>query len=288
MNLIKRQPLGVAGAIIIAAFVFMALTAPFITPYEPWTFTDGQRLGSPSRDFPLGTNNLKQDVLSRTIYGAQVSLAVGIAAVALGTLGGSALGLIGGYFGGWLDMLIQRLIEVIAAFPGLLLALVFIAALGRPHVTRNANMFQLAWELRVIVFAIAVLFVFASTRIIRSAAIAERHSMYVEAARSCGAGWARIVLTHILPNVMAYVIVSVSVTIGLAILLEASLSFLGYGVPPGTPSWGADLSGPSRQFFLQAPWLALAPGGAISLALLGFNLLGDSVRDVLDPRLRGR
>jgi peptide/nickel transport system permease protein len=117
--------------------------------------------------------------------------------------------------------------------------------------------------------------------------IAERHSTYVEAAKACGAGSTRIILTHILPNVMAYIIVSISVTLGLAILLEASLSFLGYGVPPGTPSWGADLSGPNRQFFLQAPWLALAPGGAISLALLGFNLLGDAVRDVLDPRLRG-
>lgn len=286
LNIARRQPLGVAGAVIIVAFVGMALTAPWITPNDPRAFA-GPRLQEPSRDFPFGTNNLGQDVLSRTIYGAQVSLAVGLASVAMGTLLGSALGLLGGYFGGWLDMIIQRLIEVIAAFPGLVLTLVVVAALGRPHVSRDANVFQLVWELRVVVIAIAILFIFASTRIIRSAAIAERHSTYVEAAKSCGAGWARIVLTHILPNVMAYIIVSVSVTLGLAILLEASLSFLGYGVPPGTPSWGADLSGPSRQFFLQAPWLALAPGGAISLALLGFNLLGDSIRDVLDPRLRG-
>jgi peptide/nickel transport system permease protein len=286
LTIARRQPLGVLGAVIIAFFVAMALAAPWITPDDPRAFV-GPRLESPNSEYPFGTNNLGQDVLSRTIYGAQVSLAVGITSVLLGTMIGSLLGLVGGYLGGWPDMLIQRMNEIIQAFPGLVLLLVFIAALGRPHVTRDANILQLVWELRVIVMGIAIIFVFASTRILRSAVIAERHSMYVDAARACGAGWLRIMFVHILRNVTAYIIIGVSITISLAILFEATLAFLGYGVPPGTPSWGADLSGPNRQFFLQAPWLVLAPGGAISLMVLGFNLFGDSIRDMLDPRLRG-
>jgi peptide/nickel transport system permease protein len=284
--LARRQPLGVVGAVLILAFAVIAVIAPWITPHDPRAFA-GPRLQSPGGDFVLGTNNLGQDVLSRTIYGTQVSLVVGIASVMIGTVIGSLLGLLGGYFGRWPDMLIQRMNEIIAAFPGLILLLVVVSALGRPHVSRDAGMLELVWQLRVIIIGIAILFVFASTRILRAAVVAERHSMYVDAARACGAGWARIVFLHILRNVTAYIIVSISVTLGLAILLEATLSFLGYGVPPGTPSWGADLSGPNRQFFLQAPWLVLVPGGAISLMVLGFNLLGDALRDVLDPRLRG-
>jgi peptide/nickel transport system permease protein len=287
LTIARRQPLGVMGGVVILAFVIVALSAPWVTPNDPRAFA-GPRLKGPSATFPLGTNNLGQDVLARAIYGSQVSLAVGVAAVLFGTVVGTSLGLLGGYFGRWVDLLIQRALEVVAAFPGLVLILVVVAALGRPHISRDAGLLQLTWELRVIVLAVGLGFVFATTRIVRSAVIAERHAMYVEAATSCGAGWVRVILMHILPNVMAYIIVGVTTTLGLAILTEASLSFLGYGVPPGTPSWGADLSGPNRQFFLQAPWLALAPGGAISLTLLGFNLLGDALRDLLDPRLRGR
>jgi peptide/nickel transport system permease protein len=184
-------------------------------------------------------------------------------------------------------MVVQRGMEIVAAFPGLLLILVVVAALGRPHLSLNPSIFQLMWDLRVIVFAIGVGFIFGVTRVVRSAVISQRGMTYVEAAQACGAGTARILLRHILPNVMAYVIVGVSVLLGVAILAEAALSFLGYGVPPGTPSWGADLAGRNRQYYLQAPWLVLAPGLAISLTLLGFNLLGDALRDVLDPRLRG-
>ncbi len=285
-ELIRRQPLGAVSGVVIVAFVAVALTAPLIAPHDPHAFA-GPSLQSPTRAFPLGTNNLGQDVLSRVIYGSQVSLVVGVSSVVLATLAGTALGLVSGYFGGWIDMLIQRAIEIVASFPGLVLILVVVSALGRPHVSRASNIVALTWDLRVIVVAIAFGFVFATTRIVRSAVIGERHQMYIDAARACGVGWLRILLVHILPNVIAYIIVGVTTTLGLAILLEASISFLGYGVPPGTPSWGADLAGPNRQFFLQAPWLALGPGGAISLTLLGFNLLGDAVRDVLDPRLRG-
>jgi peptide/nickel transport system permease protein len=282
----RRQPLGAVSAVIIVAFIAIALLSPWIAPHSPRAFA-GPSLQAPTSAFPFGTNNLGQDVLSRVIYGSQVSLAVGVAAVLLGAIAGTTLGLVAGYFGGWIDMLIQRTLEIVAAFPGLVLILVVISALGRPHVAPSTNVVTLAWQLRVIVFAIGFGFIFAVTRIVRSVTIGQRNAGYVDAARSCGGGSARVILVHILPNVIPYIIVGVTTSLGLAILLEASLSVLGYGVPPGTPSWGADLSGPSRQFFLQAPWLALAPGGAISLTLLGFNLLGDAIRDELDPRLRG-
>lgn len=285
--MMRRQPLGVFGALVCVAFVFVALAAPLLAPHDPHLFA-GPRLGGPSHAFPLGTNNLGQDVLARTIYGAQVSLIVGVASVTMGTVVGSALGLVAAYWGGWIDSVVQRALEVVASFPGLMLILVVVAALGRPSVARDVNLLTLGWELRVVVIAVGLGFIFGTTRIVRSVALTERHAPYVEAAIACGAGWARIMLRHLLPNVMAYIIVGVSVTLGLAILAEASLSFLGYGVPPGTPAWGTDLSGINRQFFLQAPWLVLAPGGAISLTLLGFNFLGDALRDELDPRLRGR
>jgi ABC-type dipeptide/oligopeptide/nickel transport system permease subunit len=282
----RKQPLGVIGGLIIAGFVVVALLSPVLAPHDPRAFV-GPSLQSPSRTYPLGTNNLGQDVYSRTVYGTQVSLAVGVASVLLGTSVGTFLALISGYFGRWIDMVVQRGMEIVAAFPGLLLILVVVAALGRPHLSLNPSIFQLMWDLRVIVFAIGVGFIFGVTRVVRSAVISQRGMTYVEAAQACGAGTARILLRHILPNVMAYVIVGVSVLLGVAILAEAALSFLGYGVPPGTPSWGADLAGRNRQYYLQAPWLVLAPGLAISLTLLGFNLLGDALRDVLDPRLRG-
>lgn len=286
LALARQQPLGAISALVIGCFVVIALLAPWLTPHDPHAFV-GPSLQAPSSAFPFGTNNLGQDVFSRVIYGSQVSLAVGVAAVLLGTIAGTTLGLLSGYFGGWIDLVIQRGIEIVASFPGLVLILVVVSALGRPSVSGASNIFSLTWHLHVIVLAIAFGFIFAVTRISRSVTIGQRSAGYVDAARSCGASWRRVLLSHILPNVVPYIIVGVTTTLGLAILLEASISFLGYGVPPGTPSWGADLSGPSRQFFLQAPWLALAPGGAISLTLLGFNLLGDALRDVLDPRLRG-
>jgi peptide/nickel transport system permease protein len=286
LRVARRQPLGVFGGIVIAAFLVVSLLSPWLAPEDPRAFV-GPSLQEPNRAYPFGTNNLGQDVFSRTIYGSQVSLAVGVAAVLLGTTVGTILALLSGYFGRWVDMLVQRGIEIVAAFPGLLLILVVVAALGRPHLSLKPSIFQLMWDLRVIVLAIGIGFIFGVTRIVRSAVISQRSATYVEAAQSCGAGALRIIGRHILPNVFPYVIVSVSVLLGVAILAEAALSFLGYGVPPGTPSWGADLAGRNRQYYLQAPWLVLAPGMAISLTLLGFNLLGDALRDVLDPRLRG-
>ena len=287
LRIARQQPLGIFGGVVILIFIVVAIFAGPLAPNDPRAFA-GPALRGPMAAFPFGTNNLGQDIFSRTIYGSKVSLAVGVAAVLLGTTAGTVLALLSGYFGRWIDLLVQRAMEIIASFPGLVLVLVVVAALGRPKVSRDPNIRMMAWELRTIVLAIGIGFIFGTTRIVRSAVISQRHAQYVEAAQACGAGWPRILASHIFPNVVPFIIVAASTTLGLAILIEASLSFLGYGVPPGTPSWGADLAGRNRQYFTNAPWLVLAPGGAISLTLLGFNLLGDAIRDVLDPRLRGR
>jgi peptide/nickel transport system permease protein len=225
-------------------------------------------------------------VLSRTIYGAQVSIAVGFSAAIVAVFVGTCLGIVSGYIGGWVDMLIQRGLEVLASFPGLVLALVMVAAIGQPHES-GSNIFVLAWQLRSLEFAIALAFIFGNMRVIRAAVLTERQLPYIEAAKSIGCSPIRILTRHILPNVVNYVIVSFSIIIGIVILIEASLSFLGYGVSITTPSWGIDLSNRNREYFLQAPWLIFGPGIALSLTVLGFNFLGDALRDMLDPRLRG-
>jgi peptide/nickel transport system permease protein len=281
----RRRPMGVFGAIIILFVIVVAVSADVIAPYKASDLA-GDRLLKPSLSYPLGTNNFGQDVFSRTIYGAQVSIAVGLTVALLAVSTGTFLGIISGYVGGWPDLLIQRVLEILASFPGLILALIVIAAIGRPLESGN-NIFLLAWQLRSLEVAVALAFVFTNMRIVRSATLTERNLPYIDAARSIGATHFRIVFRHILPNVFAYVIISFSVIIGIAILIEAALSFLGYGVSISTPSWGIDLSTKNRQYFLEAPWLMLGPGLAISLTVLGFNFLGDALRDILDPRLRG-
>jgi peptide/nickel transport system permease protein len=281
----RKYPLGIIGATIIIVVVLVAIFASVLAPHKPREFA-GRPLESPTMSFPMGTNNLGQDVLSRTIYGAQVSIAVGITAASLAVIVGTALGIVSGYVGGWVDLLIQRGLEVLASFPGLVLALVMIAAIGQPRES-GSNIFVLAWQLRSLEFAIALAFIFGNMRVIRAAVLTERSLPYIEAARSIGCSPIRILTRHILPNVVNYVIVSFSIIIGITILIEASLSFLGYGVSITTPSWGIDLSNRNREYFLQAPWLIFGPGIALSLTVLGFNFLGDALRDMLDPRLRG-
>jgi peptide/nickel transport system permease protein len=266
-------------------FVVLGLFAPIIAPHDPREFVGG-RLESPSGEFWFGTNSLGQDVYSRVVYGSQISLAISLSAVIFGVTVGTTLGIVGGYFGGKTDLLIQRATEIVAAFPGLVLALVVIAALGRPDSDAN-NVLMQAWEMRTVIIAIGIAFVFPTTRIIRSVVLREREMAYVEAAYSIGATPLRVVVRHLLPSTMPFIIIAGSSILGVSILFEASLSFLGYGASPGTPSWGVDLSGRNRNFFLAAPWLALAPGFALSMTVLGINVLGDALRDSLDPRLRG-
>jgi len=280
----KKRPLGVFGAVIVLVAVVVAIIAPVIAPFDPKEFAGG-RLESPSSEHPIGTNNLGQDVLSRTIYGAQISIAVGISASIVGVGVGTVLGLISGYAGGWIDLVVQRLLEVLASFPGLILALVVVSAVGRPQES-GSNLLVLTWQLRNLEAAIALSLVFSSMRVIRSAVIVERGMAYIEAAKTIGCGPARLIWRHIMPNVAPYIIFTYTAIIAVVVLVEASLSFLGFGVSAGTPSWGIDLSSWNRDYFLQAPWLMAGPGIALSLTVLGFNFLGDALRDILDPRLR--
>jgi peptide/nickel transport system permease protein len=281
----KKKPFGVVGAIFILFFVLVAFLAPYIAPYNAGDFAGG-RLESPSGAHPLGTNNLGQDVLSRTIYGAQISIAAGITATLGAVVVGTFLGIVSGYSGGWIDLIIQRALEVLASLPGIVLALVLVAVLGRSN-ANGSNLVEIAWQLRTLELAIAISFIFGIMRIIRSAVIRERNLPYIEAAQCLGVPPVRILWRHILPNVMPYIIVAFSTIIGAVILIEASLSFLGFGVASGTPSWGIDLSARNREYFSIAPWLMVGPGVALSLTVLGYNFLGDALRDILDPRLRG-
>jgi peptide/nickel transport system permease protein len=282
----RKRPLGVIGAVIIVLACLLAVSAPVLAPHKPSDFA-GTRLESPSSSFWLGTNALGQDVLSRTLYGAQVSIAVAVASTVLGVGLGTLLGVLSAFYGGWLDLIVQRIMEVLASFPGLILVLMIVAALGKPSAAREGNFIYLIWDLRSLSIAIAAGLVFGVMRVIRSAVLKERSLPYIEAARTIGASGTRIMLRHILPNVFPYVIVTFSSIVGFIILLEAGISFIGYGVSIGTASWGSDLSGQNRDFFLDAPWVMLGPGIALTLTVMGANFLGDTLRDILDPRLRG-
>jgi len=280
-----RRPLGLFGLVVVLLAFFTAIAAPLLSPFDAQTFV-GASLESPNGKHLLGTNNLGQDVLSRTIYGAQVSMAVGFWATFIGVAGGTFLGIVSGYFGGWLDLIVQRVMEVLASFPGIMLALIVVAALGRPK-EGGSDILVLSWQLRSLSLAISLGFIFGVMRVIRSAVLKEKSLPYIEAAVTLGASTPRIMFRHILPNVFPFVIVTFTTIIGAVILIEAGISFLGYGVSIGTPSWGLDLSNRNREYFLTAPWVMAGPSIALTLTVLGFNFLGDTLRDILDPRLRG-
>lgn len=269
-----HNPLGAVGALLVFAFILTGIFGPIIAPYNPREVNVEAQLEGPSLDHPMGTNNLGQDVLSRVLAGARLSLVIGSAAVFIGVLGGSLIGVVSGYFGGVIDSIIQRTGEAGAAFPGLILYLTLIAALGRGEKT--------------IIIGIAITALIGGSRVLRALTLVIKTSPFVEAARAAGATEVRILVTHIIPNVIPIAIVIASGALGAAVLAEAALSFLGIGVEPGTPSWGIDLSGRNLALAKVGNWhLVMFPGIALSLVILGFNLLGDSLRDVLDPRLRG-
>ena len=273
LRFMRRKPLGAISAVIILIMIACAAFAPWIAPHDPLAYTPGRQLQPPGSEFALGSDEVGRDVLSRIVYGARVSLQVGIIAVAIGTTLGALLGITSGYFGGKTDLIIQRLVDAMLAFPGLVLALAVVAALGP--------------AIRNVMIAIGILVAPGTSRIVRSAVLTVKEVPFIEAAHSIGAQTSRILLRHVLPNVAAPIIVLATTQLGAAIITEASLSFLGLGTPPPNPSWGGMLGGTARFRLEQAPWLLWAPAIAISLVVLSFNLLGDALRDVLDPRLRG-
>jgi peptide/nickel transport system permease protein len=271
--LIKEKPLGAFGGVIVLGLLLCALLAPWIAtnPYDQTNVRN--RLKPPSSQFYFGTDNLGRDIFSRIVYGARVSVTVGFGAVSIGITLATIIGVGCAYFGGKADILVQRLVDAQVAIPGLLLLLNIMAVTGP--------------GLLNIILALGIVSAAGSSRIIRSAALAAKENQFVEAARAVGASHLRIILCYILPNIMAPIIIISTVSLGFTILIESTLSFLGFGVPPPYPSWGEMLSGSGRSYMHKAPWMATWPGVAISLAVFGFNMLGDALRDLLDPRLRG-
>ncbi|HEY7040574.1 MAG TPA: ABC transporter permease [Methylomirabilota bacterium] len=272
-HFVRHKPLGALGAFIVLILLTMALFAPWIAPYKYDETIPGARMKAPGAQFWMGTDNLGRDVYSRVVYGAAVSVTVGFGAVLLANVLAALVGITSGYFGGPYDICVQRVVDAWQSFPFLVVILSMMAVLG-------PGMLNL-------ILALGVLGAAAASRVIRGATISVMQNAYVEAARALGAGHLRIMLRYVLPNVAATIIILATIGLGGAILAESALSFLGFGVPPPYPSWGAMLSGSGRSFMYRAPWMAIWPGAAISLAVFGFNMLGDALRDVLDPRLRG-
>jgi peptide/nickel transport system permease protein len=270
--LARRYPLGAAGAVIMTLFVFAAAFAGLITPHDPLSVNAATALAPPSADFWFGADPFGRDVYSRIIHGARISLAVGIGSTLLGSGFGTIIGLTSGYLGGWVDLAVQRVMDMLQALPLLVLALVMAAALGP--------------SLENTIIAIAIPLIPSVARVIRSNTLALRELPFVEAAKAVGMSEPRIAFLHVLPNTLAPLIVLATAQLGSAILTEAALSFLGLGVPEPYPSWGRMLSQSAAEYVRTAPWLVVFPGIAISLAVFGTNLLGDALRDLLDPRQR--
>ncbi len=272
LRFIRRQPLGAAGAAIILCMFLAALFASIIAPYDPLQTNYAAMLKSPRPGHWLGTDTFGRDILSRILYGSRTALVVGFASALLGCTLGAVLGVASAYFGGRSDLLVQRFMDILLSFPLIILALTVVAILG----TGTGN----------VILAITVPMIPRAALVTRSSALALRASPFVDAAQAAGYGHGRIIFRHMLPNVMAPYLILLTAFLGQAILLEASLSFLGLGVAEPVPTWGLMLRGAAVEFAEQAPWLGLFPGIAISLAVFAFNLFGDSLRDALDPKLR--
>jgi peptide/nickel transport system permease protein len=273
VRLAWRKPLGAFGALIVLVMLLMAIFAEAIAPFHYNQTHMRDRLKPPSATYILGTDNLGRDIFSRIVYGARISMIVSLSAVCIGITLATAVGTVSGYFGGTLDTLVQRAVDAWMAFPWLVVLLSIMSIVGPGIVNLTV--------------ALGILVAAGTSRIIRSATLSVKEHTYIEAARAVGASHLRILLRYIVPNVMAPIIIAATVTLGFIILAESSLSFLGFGVPPPYPSWGLMLNGSGRVFMLRAPWMAMWAGVAVSLAVFGFNMLGDALRDVLDPRLRG-
>lgn len=270
----RKKPLGAAGGFLVLLLVVAAAFADLLATADPITTNAAYTLARPSAQFWLGSDHLGRDIYSRIVYGARVSLVVGLGSTLLGSVLGGIIGLLSGYLGGKTDLITQRVMDVLQALPLLVLALVMSASLG-PSIPN-------------VIVAISIPIIPRAARVIRSSVLSIREMQYVEAARALGVGHLRIAFQHILPNTMGPFIVLTTAQLGSAILVEAALSFLGLGVPEPSPSWGRMLSVSATEYAQKAPHLVLFPGFAISVAVFGSNLLGDGLRDTLDPRLRGQ
>jgi peptide/nickel transport system permease protein len=268
----RRYPLGAVGALIVLVFVFTAIFAPWIAGFDPTATNSRASLAPMGGAHILGADFMGRDMFSRIVHGARISLAVGVGAMGLGAVIGISIGLASGFIGGWFDLIVQRLLDIMQSLPLLVMAIVMAASLGP--------------SLRNTIIAIAIPLVPTVARVVRSSTLSLREQPFVEAARAVGMGEVRIAVRHVLPNTLAPLIVLATAQLGSAILTEASLSFLGLGIPEPHPSWGRMLSESAAEYVRTAPWLVVFPGLAISLTVFGTNLLGDALRDILDPRER--
>jgi peptide/nickel transport system permease protein len=269
----RHKPLAFGGGVALALLGLTALLAPLVATHDPLDLNVVNRLQAPSAAALFGTDEFGRDVFSRTVYGLRVAIRVAVVAVLISTVAGAILGTVSGLYGGWVDLVMQRVVDMFMAFPAIVLALAIVAVFGQ----RESN----------ITLALALVQTPNAVRVVRSAVLSLRERMFVEAARSVGATNARIIARHLFPNTAPVLIIIATASLGNAVLAEASLSFLGVGIPAPNPSLGSMLSGSARKFATQAPWLVIFPGLVLSLAVFSANFLGDGLRDVLDPRLRG-
>ncbi len=276
----RTKPLGTLGAFLVLLVFIAAIFADQIAPYPYDAGKAADRMQGPSPQHIMGTDNLGRDMFSRVVYGSRTSVAVGFGAVLVGIGLATILGTLSGYLGGTFDLIFQRFIDIWIAFPALVLLIAIVSIFSA---TTTSSVTSVA----IVAVTLGLLTAASSSRIVRSAVIAMRHQQWMESARSVGCQEWRILLRYVLPNIFPTILVLATVQLGGAILAESTLSFLGFGVKPPVPTWGSMLSGNGRQYFLIAPWLAIWPGLAISVAVFGFNMFGDALRDVLDPRMRG-
>ncbi len=270
----RKQPLGAAGMAIVVVMIFASIFAPVLTPFDPEANAFEHMLTPPNFQFLMGTDQFGRDILTRIIYGARTALFVGFTAAFVGATVGLVLGVASAFFGGRFDLIFQRVMDVFMAFPLIILALAVVSIFG----TGVQN----------VIIAITIPFIPRCARVVRSSALAIREIPYIDAARANGFSNSRIIMRHMVPNVMAPFIIMITAFVGQAILLEASLSYLGLGVQEPVPAWGLMLQGGAEEYVESAPWVAIWPGVAISLAVFGFNLFGDALRDTLDPKLRSQ
>jgi peptide/nickel transport system permease protein len=270
---VRKKPLGAFGAVIALILVVVAIFAPLIATHDPAETNPAFVFAPPGSELLLGGDQVGRDVFSRLVYGARVSLYAGLLSAFIGATIGMVLGVASVHFGGKTDLIVQRVIDALMAFPPLILAIAIMAALGA--------------SLNNVVIALTVAYIPSAARVLRSQALAIKEMDYIQAARAIGAGHARIIFRCMIPNCLALYIVLVTIFLGTAIVAEATLSFLGIGVPPDVPSWGGMLNGAAQTYVQLAPWLGVFPGLAIAIVVFAWNLLGDALRDVLDPRLRG-